>query len=223
MLDQPLIARRSAARLLMGPLAAFCVSIPASGFPDEEAQEKVTAARVAKKVERARDKSDADQEEHEAVEHFRKEVAKYAGLHGKALARVGAVQTPEAQKALAAAITARRIEAKQGDIFLPEVQAVFKRLLGAQLKGPDATAAKKAMVEGNPGHDEDSILVAVRVNAPYPRGAARSTVPPSVLLTLPPLPECLSYLFVGRDLILVDTAAQLIVDFIPTAAPELIK
>jgi hypothetical protein len=61
----------------------------------------------------------------------------------------------------------------------------------------------------------------VKVNAVYAAGAPRSTVPPSVLATLPALPECLRYLFVGRDLILVDSVAQLIVDFLPAAAPDL--
>jgi hypothetical protein len=65
------------------------------------------------------------------------------------------------------------------------------------------------------------VRVVVRVNGEYPPGASRSTVPPSVLLTLPPLPECLHYRFVGRDLILVDSVAQLIVDFLPAAAPAL--
>jgi len=61
----------------------------------------------------------------------------------------------------------------------------------------------------------------VHVNGEYPLGAPRSTVPPSVLLTLPPLPECLHYRFVGQDLILVDSVAQLIVDILPAAAPTL--
>jgi hypothetical protein len=46
-------------------------------------------------------------------------------------------------------------------------------------------------------------------------------VPPSVLLILPPLPACLHYRFVGRDLVLVDAVAQLIVDILPAAAPDL--
>ena len=61
----------------------------------------------------------------------------------------------------------------------------------------------------------------VRVNAVYPIGAPRSTVPPSVLVTLPPLPACLHYRFVDRDLVLVDSVAQLIVDVLPAAAPDL--
>ena len=52
-------------------------------------------------------------------------------------------------------------------------------------------------------------------------GWPRSTVPPSVLLTLPPLPPSLHYRFVGRDLILVDSVAQLVVDLLPAAAPDL--
>jgi hypothetical protein len=55
----------------------------------------------------------------------------------------------------------------------------------------------------------------------YPPDAPRSTVPPSVLLILPPLPACLHYRFVGRDLVLVDAVAQLIVDILPAAAPDL--
>jgi len=55
----------------------------------------------------------------------------------------------------------------------------------------------------------------------YPLDAPRSTVPPSLLLTLPPLPSSLHYRFVRRDLILVDSVAQLVVDILPAAAPDL--
>jgi hypothetical protein len=40
-----------------------------------------------------------------------------------------------------------------------------------------------------------------------------------VLLKLPPLPKDLEYRFLGRDLILLDIHANLIVDFIPAAIP----
>ena len=223
MIETPLIARRKATRLLMGPLAAFCIPVPATHFaaPHEEEQEKVAAEKVAKKVEKAKHKSGEDRKTTEALRHFEKEVAEYARLHDRELRKVGPVETPAAQKALAGAIIARRGKARQGDLFVAEIQPLFRRLIGEQLVGPDTQAARKAVVEGNPGHDEDSPPVAVVVNTPYPPGASRSTVPPSVLLTLPPLPDCLNYLFVGRTLILIDAAAQVIVDFLPTAAPEL--
>ena len=83
-----------------------------------------------------------------------------------------------------------------------------------------STRARRSST-GNPGLEKDSVPVVVRVNAVYPLGAPRSTVPPSLLLTLPPLPASLHYRFVGRDLILLDSVAQLIVDVLPAAAPDL--
>ena len=225
MIESPLIARRNATLLLLGPLAAWCVYVPATGAVEvaDDEQEKATAERVAKKVEKAKHKSHEARERDEAVRHFEEEVADYVRLHDREVTRVGQVESEAGQKALAGAIIARRAKARQGDLFIVEIQPLFRKLIAEQLKGPDTQAAQKAVVEGNPGHDEDSPPVAVAVNAPYPRGAARSTVPTSVLLTLPKLPDCLNYLFVGRNLILIDAVAQVIVDFLPAAAPELIK
>ena len=87
-----------------------------------------------------------------------------------------AQETVAAQKALAHAIAAKRAKARPGDIFRPEVEPVFRRLIAEQLEGPDAVAARKAVLEGNP-EDPDSVPVVVRVNAEYPPGAPRSTVP----------------------------------------------
>jgi hypothetical protein len=60
--------------------------------------------------------------------------------------------------------------------------------------------------------------VTVRANEPYPDEAPASSVPPSLLSKLPPLPQAL-HRFVGRDLILRDPEAGLIVDFISAAVP----
>ena len=43
------------------------------------------------------------------------------------------------------------------------------------------------------------------------------TVPANVLITLPPLPEPLEYRIVGQHLLLLDTSADLIVDYILNA------
>ena len=51
-------------------------------------------------------------------------------------------------------------------------------------------------------------------NAPYPEGAPLSTVPPDLLAKLPKLPEPLEYRFVGGHLILHDSDASLVVDFL---------
>jgi len=219
--DHASFARRSATLLLSG-LAAFCLTVPVLAGPGQSPEEQNEAAKVAKKMEKALGMA----RQAEAIRHFEEEVAEYAELHAKQLAKVGlrlpagAQETVAAQKALAHAIAAKRAKARPGDIFRPEVQPVFRRLIAEQLEGPDAVAARKAVLEGNP-EDPDSVPVVVRVNAEYPPGAPRSTVPPSLLLTLPPLPACLHYRFVQRDLVLVDCVAQLIVDFLPAAAPDL--
>jgi hypothetical protein len=207
---------------LIGPVAALCLTVAAVAGSGQSPEERTEAAKVAKRMEKALGMA----REAEALRHFEDEVAEYAELHAKQLAKLGArlpadaQETVAAQKALAHAIAAKRDKAKPGDIFRPEVQPLFRRLVAEQLDGPDALAARKAVLEGNP-EDEDSVPVVVRVNAEYPPGAPRSTVPPSLLLTLPPLPACLHYRFVGRDLVLVDSVAQLIVDFLPAAAPAL--
>ena len=55
--------------------------------------------------------------------------------------------------------------------------------------------------------------------AVYPENEPLSTVPPNVLMTLPPLPEDIEYRFVGRHVILRDARANLIVDYVANAIP----
>jgi len=78
-------------------------------------------------------------------------VAEYADLHARQLAKLGARESVATQEALARAIEAKPSQARPGDIFRPEFQPLFRRLIAEQLKGPDALDARKAFVEGNPG------------------------------------------------------------------------
>lgn len=211
---------RTVARILLGSLATLWLGAPALAHPLESPQEKVEAAKVAKKVEKAKSAKRVAKDELEALEHFQKQLAKYVRIHESQLERLRKRQAVTAG-ALAAAIAEDRARAKQSDVFLPEIQPLLRRLIAEQLQGPDTLAARKAVVEGNPAKEEGSVPVVPRVNAVYPTGATRSTVPPSLLLSLPPLPECLHYRFVNRDLILVDSLAEVIVDFLPGAAPAL--
>jgi hypothetical protein len=221
--DHASLARCGAARFLIGTLAALCLAVPVLAGADERPEQKGEAAKVVKKMDRALATAHQAEEEREALRHLQEEVAEYADLHAQELAQLGShEESVAAQEALAHAIKAKRAKARPGDIFRTEVQPLLRRLIAEQLKGPDAVAARKAVLEGNPGaEDEHPVPVVVRVNAVYPTGAARSTVPPSVLATLPTLPACLHYRFVGRDLLLVDSVAGLIVDFLPAAAPDL--
>lgn len=226
--------KKTAVGTLILSLTLCTIALSRAG--DTEGQkEKEQADKVARKVEKALRKAQkAEQEpleaDRKALHEFEEELGDYADLHAKLVAKLGkpgvvdAADALAAEKALAAAIRAKRPTAHQGDILAAAVGPVFRRLLAVELKGPDALPARKAVVEGNPAEEEGSVPVVLRVNAPYPTGAPRSTVPASLLATLPKLPDCLHYRFVGRNLVLVDSVAQLIVDFLPLAAPaEVLK
>ena len=59
----------------------------------------------------------------------------------------------------------------------------------------------------------------MKVNAPYPSDEPLSTVPPGLLLNLPELPESVNYRFVGRDLVLLDSKAALMIDYVREVIP----
>ena len=119
------------------------------------------------------------------------------------------------RKALAAAMRKARAGARQGEIFSPAVARYFRMLVAntVQKNGIDDLLS---IVE-----DEDSMRIPARVNGDYPAGGSISPMPPCLLIELPPLPSELQYRFVGRDLILWDVHAGLIVDFVPYAIPAI--
>ena len=83
------------------------------------------------------------------------------------------------------------------------------------LKGEDGRDAKALIKDDAPAPGS----IPFKVNAKYPEGAPVPTVPASVLLGLPTLPRPLEYRIVGKHLLLLDTEAGIIVDYIPNAIP----
>jgi hypothetical protein len=116
----------------------------------------------------------------------------------------------EAQQALVERIGAARAGVKRGDIFTPQVSALFRRLLRPELKEPGTKASIK-------DDDPDPNTIPFKVNGPYPDEEPLSTVPPNVLATLPQLPKDIDYRFVGKHLILRDVRASMIIDYLPNA------
>jgi hypothetical protein len=117
------------------------------------------------------------------------------------------------QDALAARIRALRAGAKAGDIFTLEARNTFRRLLAPELKGEDGRDAKALLEDDAPAAG----AVPLKVNARYPEGTPLPTVPATLLLNLPTLPEGVEYRIIGKDLVLLDVDAQLIVDFMRNA------
>ncbi len=120
-----------------------------------------------------------------------------------------------AEKALADQIRIARANARPGDIFTPETQRLFKRLLNPTLTGDEGAENKEVLKEDRP----PAAKVAFKVNGEYPKDQPLSTVPPDLLQALPRLPEELQYRFVGKHLILYCTRGNLIVDYMLNAIP----
>ncbi len=123
-----------------------------------------------------------------------------------------AAQIIEHQHALARKIADARRDARQGDIFTPEVTERFRKIIGRTFHGPEGRLARKTIRPDSP-----SKIVVLHVNDVYPEEIPLTTTPPTLLLKLPELPQELAYRIVGHDLTLQDTEARLIVDLIPNA------
>jgi len=119
----------------------------------------------------------------------------------------------ESSNAMATALQQARAGAREGDLFTAEVATMLRARVSAALVArgflPEDMVA--ATLEEA---DEDAPLPVVNGRFPWGRGAAMS---PCVLEALPPLPGELQYRFVGRDLVLVDTHADLVVDILRNA------
>jgi hypothetical protein len=116
----------------------------------------------------------------------------------------------DAQQALVERIGAARTDAKQGDIFTPEIAAHFRQLMRPETK---EVGTKEIMKEDKVG------AVPFKINGPYPDTKPLATSPPNILQALPPLPEDIDYRFVGKHLILRDSRANTIIDYMLNAIP----
>ena len=126
-------------------------------------------------------------------------------------------QIDKNQRALEKLVREARATAKPGDIFTPEARPVIKRLLATVFGGPDGKQLKASIMDENP---VDPATIKLTVNARYPDVVPLTSVPPQVLQTLPKLTEDLEYRFVGDWLILLDTHAHVVADYIDDALPK---
>ena len=116
------------------------------------------------------------------------------------------------QRALAQLIQAARKGAKPGEVFHPAMQRLVRTLLRPIFQGPDGAQIKNEILD-----NEYKGNVRLLVNARYPDEVPISTVPPQVLGQLPKLEEELEYRFIKNNMILFDSHAHLIVDFVERA------
>ncbi len=130
------------------------------------------------------------------------------------LSRNSAPEQIEAnEEAFAQALRAARSSAKPGDIFTPDIANYIRSTLKREFKETDKKEIRKIVLGA------ETKGVPLRVNYPYPEPKEFSEMPPTLLLKLPQLPKQLNYRYVGRNLMLVDTDNNIIIDYMLDALP----
>ena len=154
------------------------------------------------------------------VQEFEKRIAEYVKLHKNAGSRLPPLKSTASQEKirhhqheLREEILAHRSGAVQGNIFTPPISAEFRRLIGIAYQAEDQHI-QESLKRSEP------VKLQFRVNKEYPDDKPLQTMPSSLLLNLPQLPPEVEYRLVGRDLVLRDIGANLIVDFLQRAIPK---
>lgn len=187
--------------------------------PSPATSESPAAAPATERVVGPLSQADA-----EALGTMNDRLKEYIELHLKIermLPRLPDDATPEQidknQRAFESRIREARAAAKQGDLFTPQARPVIIRLLATVFGGPDGRQLRSSIMDENP---VDPVALKITVNSRYPDTVPLTTIPPQVLQTLPQLTEDLEYRFIGDWLILLDTHAHVVADFIDNALPK---
>jgi len=107
------------------------------------------------------------------------------------------------------AVREARKDARQGDIFTPEISAEIRRLAAIAMQPGDGAHIRQSLRHAEP------VQIHLSVNDRYPHRIPLQSTPPSLLDNLPRLPQEIEYRVAGTDLVLLDTRANLIIDILP--------
>jgi hypothetical protein len=120
------------------------------------------------------------------------------------------------RKQLRDAVQQSRANVRQGDLFNSETSEVIRKVLANLLASPDGKKIKVSLNHAEPGAPAE-----FKVNGEFPNrdGQPIQSVPPTMLKVLPTLPKGLEYCIAGKTLALRDSAANLVVDYLPNALP----
>jgi hypothetical protein len=158
--------------------------------------------------------------EKQTIAAFEKRVKQYLKLRGRVKGKVPKLSkdsTPEqiaaSEKAFVAALRTARAGARPGDIFTPDIAAYIRSTLKGEFKGTDRKEIRKVVLEA------ETAGVPLRVNYPYPDEKEFTEMPATVLLRLPTLPKEVKFRYVGRNLFLVDSDNNMIIDYMLDALP----
>jgi len=155
-----------------------------------------------------------------STREFQRRLDAYLDLRGMLLQQLrpilptaSATELAARQTRFAQALRAARIQAKPGDLLSEDAAAIIRAAILDDFR--TRTAAEERAT-----FSEVPLTARPAINSPYPVNAALPTVPPLLLMSLPRLPEDLQYRFYGRHLVLLDSDARLIVDYLTNVLPR---
>jgi hypothetical protein len=105
---------------------------------------------------------------------------------------------------------------RHGDIFTPDVVDEFRKMIRKAFDGKDGRNMRRTIRESDPIRP-----TTLRVNDFYPEDIPLTTMPPTLLRSLPALPPEMAYRIISGALVLQEINTNEIVDFMSDAIPRL--
>ncbi len=154
------------------------------------------------------------------VKDFQDRVAQYMKLRTKEAGKsprptAATDKLADKRNQMADSVREVRSGARQGDIFTEPIAQYFRRQIAATLNGPQGARIRASLKHAEPLHG-----MSLRVNEPYPPSLPLQSTPPRLLLNLPTLPKELQYRIVDNELVLLDIAPNIVVDYLPHVFPQ---
>jgi hypothetical protein len=147
------------------------------------------------------------------VNEFEKRVASYLKLRQDIEAHMGRLKTTPSEEKISHhegdlrhKMREARAGVREGDVFTPEISMEFRRLIGLAMQPANAAHIKQSLRRSEP------VQLHLKVNDKYPAPVPLQTTPATLLENLPKLPSEIEYRITGRDLVLLDAKANLVVD-----------
>jgi ABC-type transporter MlaC component len=189
-----------------------CIMTPLANV----AAQKKVVDQIAETVQPAISPADK-----ETIKRFEERVKQYVKLRDSVKEKVPKLSkdsTPEqiqaAENAFVEALRTARAGARPGVLFTPDITQYIRATLKRVFTPTDKKEIRKVVLD-----KETNIRVPLRVNYPYPDAKEFVEMPATLLLKLPQLPKQVKYRYVGRNLMLVDTDNNLIIDYMVDALP----
>ncbi|MGH9873023.1 MAG: hypothetical protein ACRD9S_11235 [Pyrinomonadaceae bacterium] len=197
-------------------ITAFVISFLAIAFAGTASAQEKVVEKIA-----AAEEPVITPAEKETIKRFNARVKQYVKLRAGVKAQIPKLSndsTPEqiqaSETAFVAALETARAGAKPGDLFTPEIAQYIRTTLKTEVRPAEKKEIRKVVLE-----KETNIPVALKVNYPYPDPKEFVEMPATLLLKLPQLPKEVKYRYVGRNLMLLDTDSNMIIDYMIDALP----